>query len=222
MRNNTNKAQRVVIIGAGGHGQVVADHIRNCVDNHGPIEVIGFLDDDVKLHHAVLNNLSVLGRVDALPSIDHDAVVVAIGDNCRRRQMFMQLQSSGEQFAVVIHSSAAIAQDVIIGSGSQVIAGSTINIGARIGLNTIVNTGCTIDHHNQIGNHVHIAPGVKLGGEVIVEDDVFIGIGATVIPRCRIGKGSCVGAGSVVLSDVVAGETVYGVPAKQRNKVRNN
>jgi acetyltransferase-like isoleucine patch superfamily enzyme len=77
-----------------------------------------------------------------------------------------------------------------------------------------LNTGCTIDHHNVIGCHVHIAPGVHLGGDVEIGDCSLIGIGASVKPGMRIGKSVTVGAGSVIIHDIPDHQTVAGVPAR--------
>lgn len=148
--------------------------------------------------------------------IQHDAVIVAIGDNYRRRELYLTLSKRNFKLAVVCHPETIISQFCGIGDGSQIIAGTIINAGTKIGNNTIINTGCTIDHHCLIGDHVHIAPGVNIGGEVIIEDDVFVGIGSIIAPRCRIGVGAQIGAGSMVLRDVEGGDLVYGSPAKSR------
>jgi UDP-perosamine 4-acetyltransferase len=81
-------------------------------------------------------------------------------------------------------------------------------------MNCIVNTGAIIDHDCVIGDHVHLAPGTKLAGNVSVEEGAFLGIGATVVPEINIGKFSRVGAGAVVINDISPFTTVVGVPAK--------
>lgn len=87
--------------------------------------------------------------------------------------------------------------------------------GSRIGRGAILNTGCTVDHHAQIGDYTHIAPpGVHLGGEVSIGGHTLVGIGAVVLPRCRVGAGCIIGAGAVVIGDVPDGVTMVGVPAR--------
>lgn len=83
--------------------------------------------------------------------------------------------------------------------------------------------------HISIGNRVTIAPeayvlahdastqrkfGYTYIANVTIEDDVFIGVRALIMPGVRIGKGSIVGAGSVVTKDVLPGTIVAGNPAK--------
>jgi len=204
---------RVLIIGAGGHGQVVADILLRMRERAGTVEPAGYLDDNQSLTGRQFLGLPVLGTISALTSITHDAVVVAIGDNTTRRRLFEQLRSSGVQLATARHPDAVVAPDVTIGPGTMVCAGAVISPGAVIGSNAILNTSCSIDHHNQIGDHVHIAPGVRLGGEVVVAEGALVGIGATVMGRRRVGTWSVVGAGSLVHHDVPDGVKVVGNPA---------
>lgn len=205
--------KRVLIIGAGGHGQVVADiMVRRKIHGY-MVETVGFLDDNPSLTGRQVLWLPVLGTTAALAGIAHDAVVVAIGDNAVRRRLCESLRSSGEQLVTVIHPNAVIASDVTIGPGTTVCAGAVVNPGSVIGSCVLLNTGCSIDHHNLIGNYVHIAPGVRLGGQVVVGEGALVGIGAMVTPRLRIGAWSFIGAGLLVHHDVPDGVKVVGNPA---------
>ncbi|MBU1249216.1 MAG: acetyltransferase [Proteobacteria bacterium] len=202
----------VVILGAGGHGQVVADILFNMWRNGRDLEIYGFLDDDPTLTGTSVMGIKVLGSRDILGELSHDALVAAIGDNTVRKSFFESL-SETEVFIPAIHPSAVIAPDVQVKSGAMVCAGAIINPGTSIGSNAIVNTGALLDHHNKIGAHSHVAPGVNLGGNVTVGEGAFIGIGASVIPGITIGAGAIVGAGAVVVRDIPAAETWVGVPA---------
>lgn len=193
---------RVVIIGAGGHAQVVADALLRIKAQDGSVEPIGYLDDDPPLEGAHLLGLPVLGPVDRLRAIAHDAVIVGIGDNNARRRHFETLHRRGERFAVACHPAAVLAPSVEVGGGTVICAGVIVNTGAVIGANVILNTGATIDHHNQIADHAHIAPGVHLGGEVSVGEGALIGLGATVLPRRRVGMSSVAGASACVTRSV--------------------
>jgi sugar O-acyltransferase (sialic acid O-acetyltransferase NeuD family) len=210
---------RVVIVGAGGHGQVVADALASAARLGADTEPIGFVDDNPSLAGYTLLGLPVLGQIDSLPQIAHDGVIVAIGDNAIRRSVFNKLAARTERFAVARHPSAIVADSVEIGRGTMICAGAIINPGTVIGANVILNTRCSIDHHNRIGDHVHIAPGVCTGGDVRVDVGVLVGIGAVVMPGRTIRAGSTVGAGALVQQDVLEGTVVVGVPARP---VRSN
>lgn len=205
---------RILIIGAGGHAQVVADILLRMRDAGSRSTPVGYLDDNLDLTGQSLLGLPVLGCLARLAAVPHDAVIVAIGANEIRHRIFHNLQAQGERLAVACHPRAIIAPDAAIGSGSMICAGVVVNPGSSIGSDVILNTGCTVDHHNHIGDHAHIAPGVHLGGEVQIGEGALVGISATVMPRRRIGSWTTVGAGALVHSDLPAHVVAAGTPAR--------
>lgn len=210
--------KRVIILGAGGHGQVVADILWQQYQADGSLFPIGFLDDNPILWRKEFLGLPVLGGLQKLNQIDYDAVVIAIGNNSIRQLLANKLAMAGEQFVVARHPATVLAPDVEVEPGAMLCAGVIVNTGSRIGAHAILNTGCSVDHHCHIGKHVHIAPGVHLGGNVVVEDGAFVGIGASVIPQIRIGAWSTVGAGAVVINEIPSHVTVVGAPARPIKK----
>jgi len=210
---------RILIIGAGGHGQVVADILWRMRDVDQGIIPAGFLDDRRDLVGQAFLGVPVLGRTADHRNIQHDALIVAVGANETRKRVFQMLRQDGEGFAIALHPKSIVAPDVQIGSASMICAGVVVNTGTTIGEAVILNTGCTVDHHNHIGSFVHIAPGTHLGGEVEVGEGALIGIGATVMPRKRIGAWSIVGAGALVHQDVPERSVVVGVPARVITKL---
>lgn len=204
----------VLIIGAGGHAQVIADVLLRMREAGANLTPAGYFDDDPALAGQTLLGLPVLGAIDQLSAVPHDMLIIAIGENSTRQRLFDALQGSGERFAVARHPSAVIAPDVQIGQGSVICAGVIVNPCSMVGANVILNTGCTVDHHNHIGDHVHIAPGVHLGGDVTIGEGALVGIGATVMPQRRVGDWSVVSAGSLVHTDLPDRVVAAGVPAR--------
>ncbi|MGI5819795.1 MAG: acetyltransferase [Armatimonadota bacterium] len=204
---------RVVIIGAGGHAQVMLDVLRR----QGGAEIVGFLDDAEELQGTrTRGGLEVIGRTDAesLRTCDAGAFVVAIGSNRIRKMLYERCVEAGMSPWRAVHPHATVAESAILGEGAQVVAGVVVNPHATVGADVILNTGCTVDHDNIVGDHAFLAPGAHLGGDVHVGVSAFIGIGASVLPGVTIGAGAIVGAGAVVVDDVPPGAVVVGVPAR--------
>ena len=205
---------QLLILGAGRHGQVVADAALAAARACGGVVPIGFLDDRPDLHGTTVLGLRVLGPLSALSETPHDSVVVAIGDNQQRWRLQKTLRRLGESIHAVIHPSAVLASDVPVGEGAMVLAAAIVNTGSEIGAGAILNTGCTIDHHNRVGAAAHVGPGAHTGGGVRIGTGALVGVGAAIMPDCQIGDWAVVGLGSAVIEDVRAGATVVGVPAQ--------
>jgi sugar O-acyltransferase (sialic acid O-acetyltransferase NeuD family) len=209
-----DRMKKILIIGAGGHGQVIADILWRRVKSIDAVQLLGYLDDDVNLLGKRFADLEVLGPVSAYTLIPHDAVIVAIGDNRTRQRVSSLLRSEGEAFISAVHPSAILGQDSRISPGAMICAGVVVGVGACIGAHAILNTACSVDHHNQIGDFAHIAPGCHTGGEVTVEEGALVGLSACLLPRIRIGAWSIIGGGAVVLHDMPAGVVAHGHPCR--------
>ncbi|MBN2376942.1 MAG: acetyltransferase [Sedimentisphaerales bacterium] len=204
---------KIVIVGAGGHGRVVLDILRN---NH-QFEVVGFLDSNPALHNNFVDGIEVFGDLSALGrahEFGFRGAVIAIGDNRIRQAYAETVEKSGIGLVSAIHPTATIADTATIGKNVVIAAGAKVCTHVSIEDSAICNTGCIIDHESHIGKAVHICPGVRMAGHVNVQQAAFIGIGATVIQNITIGEAAVIGAGAVVIGDVAAYSTVVGVPAK--------
>ena len=201
---------RLLIVGAGGHGAVVAE----AAAESGDWEKIEFLDDNPV--SAQVLDYPVIGAVADLTAQldDSTSVLIALGHNIRRLELLDRVAGAGGGLATVIHPSAQISPSVSMGAGSAVFAGAIVNARAKIGLGAILNTGATVDHDCVIGDAVHISPGANIAGEVTVGDCSWIGIGASIREGISIGRNCIVGAGAAVVSDVADGTKVGGVPAR--------
>lgn len=200
--------KRLVILGSGGHGKVIAD----TAEQQGLWSEVVFADltyPNTKLvHHWPIVAADL---IDLNPS-DCD-LIVGIGNNQTRLAKFQEAKTRGFSLCSVIHPSAYISPHSQVGLGSVVFANAVINIGANIGAACIVNTGATVDHDCVLGDGVHISPGANLAGDVQVDACSWVGIGACVKQGISIGSGSMVGAGASVVRDVADQTVVVGVPA---------
>jgi UDP-perosamine 4-acetyltransferase len=180
--------KKIVLIGGGGHCKVVIGAIR--LENK--FQIYGIVD--TVLSDKEVSGVKVIGNDDDLPKIfkkgiKHAFICVGSIGNCEiRKKIFACLSKVGFKLPVICHPSAIIAKDVEIKEGTFVAAGVVINSGTKIGRNAIINTSSSIDHDCEIGDFVHVAPGVILCGGVIVKDGIHVGVGAHVIQNLSIEK----------------------------------
>ncbi len=203
---------KLLIIGASGHGKVVAD-IALKMDKW---QNVVFLDDDESIKSAM--GLDVIGSSDdVIKHIDEYEIFVAVGNNSIRKRIQDKLEIYGANVPVLIHPNTVVGGQVELGSGTVIMAGAVINCCTKIGKGCIVNTGSTIDHDNYIENFVHISPGAHLAGTVHIGQGSWLGIGSVISNNLNITNWCTVGAGSVVIQDITEPGVYVGTPAKKLN-----
>jgi sugar O-acyltransferase (sialic acid O-acetyltransferase NeuD family) len=201
---------KLIIIGASGHGKVVAD----IAIKMNKWQSIAFLDDDQTIKTSM--GLEVIGTTaDAFTYKDEADFFVAIGNNAVREKVQEKFIEEGLNVVSLIHPSAVIGTDVEIGIGAVVMAGVVINNSTRIGKGCIINTSSSLDHDNVIENYVHISPGVRTAGSVGIGKGTWLGIGSIVSNNVNICSSSKVGAGAVVVKDITEPGTYVGVPVRK-------
>lgn len=202
---------KLLIIGAGGHGKVVAD---TAIEMEQWDE-IAYLDDRYPDISSTLC-FSVIGKIGEIDLFQYKFpdVVVAIGNNELRVRLLQRIHESGFRIPAIVSPNSYISRYAEIGQGTVVFAQVAINVSVAIGDGCIINTGATIDHDCKLGTGVHISPGAHLAGGVRVGDYSWIATGANVIPGVTIGKNVVIGAGAVVINDVPDAVMVAGNPGK--------
>ncbi|MEA2329714.1 MAG: hypothetical protein QOE68_4673 [Thermoanaerobaculia bacterium] len=194
--------QRIVIVGAGSQGAIVADILERA-----GTPAVGFVDDTP--------GKNVLGTIDDLRTIAHDAIIVAIGDNRLRRGLVERL--AHERLATAIHPFTSISPSARIGEGSMISAGAIVSPNAVVGRGVILNTKASVDHDSVVGDFSHISLGSTIGAKVHIGAETLIAPGATVVSGMTVGARSVIGAGAVVVREIPDDVTAFGVPARVRS-----
>lgn len=205
--------KQLAIVGAGGHGRVIADAAQ-C----GGWACIEFYDDAWPASGDPTGAWAVRGDTRLLLQRLHeyDGVIVGIGDNRARARMQHRLQAAGAPLASVLHPASIVSRHAELGAGCAVFARAVVNAGARVGDGVILNTGCTVEHDCVLEDFVHVGPNAGLGGGVHVGRQSWIGLGANVNHLICIGSDSIVGSGATVVRDVGDGMIAVGTPARAR------
>lgn len=212
-----NKNKKILLLGGGGHAKVLIESLRA-----KSIEIYGVLDNNPMLIGTKINGIPVFEESSfLLTHTPYQVLLVngigSIANPNKREEIFNTYKLLGYDFLSVIHPTAYIASDTILGEGVQAMAGTIIQCGSKIGDNVIINTHSSIDHDCEIGHHTHVAPGVTLSGNVSIGNLCHIGTGASIIQNIRIESSVLVAAGAVVTRNISEGRKVGGIPAKELN-----
>jgi sugar O-acyltransferase (sialic acid O-acetyltransferase NeuD family) len=200
---------KLLILGAGGHGRVAA-YVAANMKRWGQIAFLN--DSDVQDR----KDFEIIGKFNEVHYYKEDYdIFVAIGDNEIREKLLLQLEMDNASIPVLIHPSALIGENVTLGAGTIVMAGAVIICNCTIGKGVIINTSSSIDHDNMIGDYAHISPGVHIAGGVKIGENSWICIGATVINHITIADHCTIGAGAVVINNITEEGTYVGVPARK-------
>lgn len=204
--------KKIAIIGASGHGKVVAD-----IAKLNGYEDIIFLDDNKDLKRCGTYEVAGMSEDAAKFSKDGYDLIVAIG-NAKIREKIIKTAGKTANVATLIHPCAVIADSARIGKGTVVMAGAVINPDAVIGEGCIINTSSSVDHDCVLGDYVHVSVGAHVAGTVSVGSATWVGAGATVSNNISICGGCMIGAGAVVVKNIDVAGTYTGVPAKLSSK----
>jgi len=206
----------VIIVGAGGHGRVLADALLAAGRS-----VLGFVDADPALSRLTCLGLPVLGTDQDLFDGRWPDAVLANGVGGRpgariRREVQERLEAEGRRFTGVIHPAAVVSRFADVDETAQVLARAVVQVGATVSHGGIVNTAAVVEHGCLLEPFVHLAPGAVLCGDVCIGAGGHVGAGAVVREGVRLGPGVIVGAGAVVLADHPGPGVLVGNPARER------
>ncbi len=191
----------------------------NTVRLSGKIDVLGLIDtfNNSSIWGKEIDGCKVLGVIETLrdyPPEENLRVICAIADIDVKRETVSYLKLRGYSFCNIIHPSSIIADNVSLGEGMLINAGTIIETGARVGDHVVIHAGCVVEHDNILEDFVNLGPKVATAGRVHVRSGAIVYTGASIIPDIVIGENAVIGAGAVVVCDVKPGEKVAGVPAK--------
>ncbi|OAT80386.1 acetyltransferase [Desulfotomaculum copahuensis] len=211
----------IVIVGAGGHATVIAEIIKK----QGKYDIIGYTAPGERVPGDDWGH-EYLGNDGILPDLQQKGIVLAAigvggtGDNRLRAKLYKEVNEYGFSFPVLIHPSATIYSNTLLGDGTVVAPSAVVNPGVQIGVNVIINSGAIIEHHCIISNHVHVSPGAVICGGVKMSPLVHVGAGSVLVQGVSLGEGAIIGAGAVVLHDVEPWTVVAGNPGRVIKKLK--
>ena len=185
--------EKLILVGAGGFGRVVLEHASLIFD-------CSFVDDGLDIG-TLIDGVEVIGSTSDLRKlrVEYDKLIVTIGNNTIRQQVYDKASQFGYSFPNIIHESAFISKHANVGNGCIILNNAIIQNGSRIGNGVIINPGVEIHHDSyvgdnvliytntvvrslaKVGNRAHIGSTLTISNEVIVPDDAVIPNGQTLL-----------------------------------------
>ena len=206
--------KNIVIIGAGGVGREVSLIIQQINELEPTWNLLGFIDDNTDNWGKVINGYSVIGGIDSLEFLSNDTYIVIAIANYEVKKKIVNKVNNKFKFATIVHPKVWIHDYMTVGQGTIIYEGAILTANIEIGNHVIISPKCGVGHDSIIKDYVSLLWNVYVSGNDLIEEGVMMGSGSTVIQGKKIGKGSIIGAGAVVVNDIESFSTAVGVPAK--------
>jgi sugar O-acyltransferase (sialic acid O-acetyltransferase NeuD family) len=203
----------LAIIGAGDLGQQIAHY---AINDHHYDEVVFFDDFTTRTEIAGYKVLGKTSDVEAIYAMKgFTELLIGIGYKHLeiRKALFHQFESN-IPFGTLVHSTCWVDATAIVKAGCVLYPNCSVDASATIESNSILNINCSISHHSQVGAHCFLSPRVAVAGFVAIEEQVIVGINATIIDNIKICKRTQIGGGTVVIKDIINSGLYVGNPAK--------
>lgn len=207
--------EKIAIIGAGGFGREVKCLIDDINSKEKQYEIIGFFDDNIEVGKSI-NGIKNLGSIESINNIDYNLnIALGVGVPEIKKKLISSINNTNIKFPNLIHPNVIKStDDVAIGIGNIICAGNIITCNIDIQDFVTLNLSCTVGHDTTIKSYSSFMPSVNISGEVIIEENVYVGTGAKIINNLSIGTNTIVGAGAVVSKSLPENCTAVGIPAK--------
>ena len=210
----SNMDEKIIVSGTGGHARFVLATLEKA---QRPVKGLITLDDSYSSDELILSN-RIIGTMEDLPyffSKGNKSLVLAVGDNKSRKEIYNAWTKFGFLFPTVIHPDAFVDSSASIGAANIVGPKAVIGASVMIGENNIINSSSVVEHESVIGSHCHIAPGAVICGRVVLGDEVMVGASGTVIDYLTVANKTLLGAGATLIHSVsIEGQTLVGSPAR--------
>ena len=203
----------LVLYAAGGHSKSV---ISTVVATPG-WQLVGLINVHPEARPETILGFPVLGDDSALPGLLAQGVQhvhVCMGDNAERAEACQRLRAMGFELASIIPPESRISLQSQLGAGSFMHLYSVLDSDVEVGEGCIIQPFTNVGHDTRLGNYVQLAPGVHTGGDCVLDDQVFVGLGAAILPQVHIGRGAIIGANAVVRDNVPDYGVVAGNPGR--------
>lgn len=142
-------------------------------------------------------------------------IIIAVGDPNIRKKIVDSLPENTKFFTHIHESVKILGDDVEIGLGSIICAGTILTTNIRIGKHVHLNLHTSIGHDCSIGDFVTTAPGVRISGNCDVKNKVYFGTNSSTKQKINICDDVIIGMNAAVIKDIYESGTYVGIPARK-------
>lgn len=205
----------VIIYGAGGMAREVYEWSFCNGDKSSIGNIVGYFSDDgSNSNFEKVTGLSFLQLDRVANQYSNLRVLLCIGDPSSRNLVAQKISNLGLKMLTFVHPTAVVAKSAQIGEGTVIYPFVVVSSNASIGAGCVINSYSGVGHDVEIGKFSVVSAQVDLTGYVKLGDEVFIGSGARVLPKKKIGSLSKISAGITVIRSLDANSLVLPKPTK--------
>lgn len=205
--------KNLLIIGARGYGREIYGLAHNSIGHGTEFVIKGFLDDKKDALDGYKGYAPIVGDVENYQIQENDMFVCALGDVKYKKKYVALVQAKGGHFINLIHNTASIGRNTVLGEGCILSRYVNISCDVVIGDFVTFQAFVCIGHDAHIGNFCHLNTYAFMGGFSKLGNMVTLHTGAILHPKIEAEDNSTIGAASVAIRKVKKGATVYGNPA---------
>lgn len=206
--------KNLLIIGARGFGRALYNAAKCCILAGEDMQITGFLDDKPEVLDGFKNYPPIVSSVEDYQIKKNDVFICALGNPIYKKKYVDMIKSKGGRFLTLIHPTAHVGDNTVLGEGCILGINSHICQDVLIGDFVTLDGYASIAHDAKVGSFSHIGTASTAAGSVEIGEMVLIHPGCRIVPHRKVGDRAIVGVGSVVIKNVKADTTVFGNPAK--------
>ena len=192
---------KLYLIGGGGHCKSCID----VIEQENKYAIAGIIDVAEKKGQKLLG-YPISASDEDIPDLARQfQFLITLGQIKsaeKRMRLYAELKKNNAALPTIVSPRAYVSLHAEIGQGAIIMHGATINAGARVGNNCIINSHALIEHDASISDHCHIATGAIINGGVRVGEQCFVGSRTMTREYISIGAGSFIAGGMNIYNDL--------------------
>lgn len=202
-----------MVIGGSDHAKIIL----SILQSDPQFNILGILDRELPLHHKVMR-YPVLGSIHDIPELSRSIKafkgIIAIADNCKRRAIAQLISNIDPDFEFInaLHPTSIIEENVSIGHGNIIAAGTIIRSGSSIGDHCVIHSHASIDRDCTITDYSSIDQGTILGRCVNTCSCTTVSMGATIVSGITIGPNNAIHSNNLLSARDIAENPYNGKP----------